>query len=121
MRTMTLRAIKHPSNVDVLLRELVQSRGIVPEGTYEICDRNSLPPVLQRLAEYADHTGHSWACWLDDVGRGWLFIAEMPLPQSRNRGRPVLRVDHFGEDGVIRDTGQWVAGPEGKWECCATD
>jgi hypothetical protein len=53
MDTVRLQAIKLPSPVDVLLRELVQSLGTVPEGAREIADRTRLPTELRRLARFA--------------------------------------------------------------------
>jgi len=120
MCTRTLQMLEPPSQVDVLLRELVQSRGIVPEGTYEIRDRTSLPTALRRLAQNIRHTAdQSWACWLSDDGHTWFFfIAEMPSSLSSERGKPVLQINQYGEDGVILYTGQWVADAAGKWMRC---
>ena len=122
MHTVSLRALQHPSHVDELLTELVQSVDeLIPEGAYQILDQSSLPTALRRLARYALHTGHSWACWVDDNGRAWLFLAEMSLTLSRESGVPVLQVDQYGEDGQIRDTGKWIAAGDGKWQRCGAD
>ena len=115
MHTLMLQALKHPSEMDLLVRELVQNLGLVPEGAYQIDDCASLPIAVQHLARCADRADQSWACWLSDDGRVWFFIAEMPLAPSRERGKPVLHIDQYREDGVICDTGQWVEDAGGKW------
>ena len=121
MHTVSLRALQHPSHVDELLTELVQSVDeLIPEGAYQILDQSSLPTALGRLVRYAMHSGHSWACWVDDGGHAWLFLAEMSLALSRESGVPVLQVDQYGEDGQIRDTGTWIAAHDGKWQRCST-
>jgi hypothetical protein len=117
MHTVSLRALQHPSHVDELLTELVQSVDeLIPEGAYQILDQSSLPTTLRRLVRYALHTGRSWACWVDDSGHAWLFLAEMTLALSRERGVPVLHVDQYDEEGEIRDTGKWIAAHDGKWQ-----
>jgi hypothetical protein len=121
MHTVSLRALQHPSHVDELLTELVQSVDeLIPEGAYQILDQASLPTALNRLARYAVFKGHSWACWVDDSGHAWLFLAEMSLTLSRERGVPVLQVDQYGEDGQMRDSGKWIAAHDGKWQRCST-
>lgn len=117
MHTVSLRALQHPSHVDELLTELVQSVDeLIPEGAYQILDQGSLPATLHRLVRYAAYTRQSWACWIDDSGHAWLFLAEMSLELSRERGNPVLQVAQYAEDGQIRDTGKWIATSDGKWQ-----
>lgn len=117
MHTVYLRALQFPSHVDELLLELVQSVAeLIPEGAYQILDQASLPTALHPRVRYALHTGKSWACWVDDGGRAWLFLAEMSLPLSRESGTPVLQVDQYGEDGEVRDTARWIAASDGKWQ-----
>jgi hypothetical protein len=120
MHTVSLRALQHPSHVDELLTELVQSVSeLIPEGAYQILDQSSLPTPLRRLIRYALHTGRSWACWVDDAGHAWLFLAQMTLALSRERGVPVLHVDQYAEDGETRETGKWIATHDGKWQRCS--
>lgn len=118
MHTVSLRALQHPSHVDELLTELVQSVDeLIPEGAYQILDQASVPSALHRLIRYALHTGRSWACWVDDSGHAWLFLAEMSLALSRERGVPVLQVDQYAEDGQVREQGRWISTCDG-WQRC---
>jgi hypothetical protein len=115
MHTITLRAIKHPSRVAVLLRELVHTFNVLPKDAYEVCDGAKLPPALRRFTRCAAHLNASWACWMDGAGNAWFFFAEMPLELSRERGVPVLQLDRYGDDGAIVETGRWMRSSDGIW------
>jgi hypothetical protein len=65
----------------------------------------------------ARKAGKSWRCWTDAGFHIWLFVGEMSLPLSRERGSPVLRVEHFREDG-LRETNNWMIDRQGKWHRC---
>jgi hypothetical protein len=117
MHTLSLRALQFPSHVDELLTELVQSVDeLLPEGAYQISDESNLPPTLHRLIRFSVHVGKSWACWLDDSGRAWLFLAEMSLPLSRESGVPVLLVEQYAQDGQLGAKGLWIGAGDGKWQ-----
>ncbi len=122
MHTMTLRAIKHPSRLAVLLRELVQTLNVLPKNADEVCDTATLPPALRRFVRCAAHLDASWAIrWVDDAGHAWFYFAEMPLELSREHGKPVLQIDRYDEDGAILETSKWLEGHDGKWSRVPTD
>jgi hypothetical protein len=115
MQTAFLRTIKQPSFLTVLLRDLVETFNVVPTDAYEVRDRASLPPALQRFVRSAAHLEASWACWMDDAGHAWFYFAEMPLELSRQHGKPVLQIDRYEEDGSLLETSKWVEASDGKW------
>jgi hypothetical protein len=114
MHTITLQAVKHPSRLGVLLRELVRSFDIVPQEAYEMAARDNLPPALRRVAVCAEHLDACWACWIDENGQVWFFVGELPMALSREHGKPVLQLDRYGEDGLILETSRWLQAA-GKW------
>ena len=115
MHTAILKTIKQPSLLTVLLRALVQTFNVVPKDAYEVCDRTSLPPALQRFVRSAAHLEASWVCWMDDAGHAWFYFAEMPLELSRKHRKPVLQVDRYEEDGSLLETSKWFEARDGKW------
>lgn len=109
--------MQQPSKVDALLREVVRERGALPADAYEIGDLGEVPASLRRIVQIAAHFGRSCSCWKDDRNRHFLFVGEMSLELSRERGVPVLQVDQYGEDGLMSST-KWVADHQGKWQRC---
>lgn len=110
LHTLTVKELRTPTRVDVLLRELVVSARLASDDAYEIAARALLPLVLRRVSKYAEHADQSWACWTNDRGDVWFFVAER-LPASEQ----ALQLDHYGEDGLIRGTSRWIADVEGNW------
>jgi hypothetical protein len=121
MQTMTLRRLQKPSKVDLLLRELVQAVGILPQDSREILDATDMPAALRRVIKMANHIGHSCSCWADDCNSYSLFIGELSPDLSRERGSLVLLLDHYGGDGKLMGTSQWAQDHSGKWQRCSLD
>jgi hypothetical protein len=118
METMKLRKLQQPSGVEQLLEAYVVKSGLLPKGAYQIRDRAELPKELRRILVQATRTGKVWACCGHNV-TNWLFTAEMSLELSRERGAPVLQVNRYGDDGIIEESGCWMADPKGNWHRCA--
>src|SRR5690242_13370084 len=108
METLTLRSLKQPSRVEVVLHELLQHLSALPQDAYDVCDIGELPAGLRQVATTAKSIGQACSCWTDDRRQHWLFVAEMSRALSRERGVPVLQVDQYGDDGELKETGRWV-------------
>ena len=118
METLRLRRIQEPSRVEALLEAFIARTHILPEGAYQIRDSRELPGNLQAVISRAIADGQVWSC----RARGdqlWLFVCDMSLPLSRERGTPVLMVWVYGEDGEVKDSGAWRYDPLGTWSRCA--
>jgi hypothetical protein len=118
METLRLRRIQEPSRVERLLEAYISRAGILPEGAYQVRDRNELPNRVQTIVNRANAHGQVWSAW----ARGahiWLFTCEMSLPLSRERGAPVLVVRLHNEDGEVMESGTWRYDPLGTWSRCA--
>jgi hypothetical protein len=109
---------ERPIYVERLLNALIVRAGLVPSGAYPIRSSASVPTELTRIAKLAVRIGRAWSCWVHGE-HTWLFIGEMPLDVSRERGAPVLQVDVYHGDG-LRDAGLWMPGQDGKWHRCTT-
>jgi hypothetical protein len=117
METLRLRGIQQPSRLERLLETYVQRRKVVPPGAYQIRDAATLPKELRRVLVKAADDGQVWSCWAHGT-RLWLFVCDMSLPRSRERGTPVLQVSLYGEDANLEDTGSWTTDPQGNWSRC---
>jgi hypothetical protein len=114
METKRLRIIQQPSRLERLLEAYVTRSNVVPPDSYQIRDPDAVVPLLRSIALQAAAEGRVWACW----GHGaqlWLFTAEMSLPLSRERGRPVLWVNRYNDRGELIEAGSWVLDPGGFW------
>ena len=66
---------------------------------YEIAPTSD---VIRDRVLKADREGDSWECWAEpDLVS--LFVAEMSLTLSRERGSPVLRVYRYQSDGQMQE------------------
>lgn len=117
METTRLRTIQQPTLVERLLQEFVRSASSLPTDAREIRDRSELPSKMQKVIIQAIKAGMAWTCWTDEY-RTWLFIGEMSLPLSRERGSPVLQIKQYGEDGALKDAASWVADRTSRWRRC---
>jgi hypothetical protein len=102
-------------HIDRLLQSLVKNLGDVPEYAEVVHDYSELPFKLRNVIVDAIKAGHSWCCWAEtNFHHIWLFIAEMSLPLSRERGTPVLRLRYYRDYG-LRESATWVIDRQAKW------
>lgn len=117
MQTMKFGAMRRPSYLENLLRSLVRSRGwVVPEAE-PIQDSGELPSALQKLATDAETTSGVWRAWLNPDGRR-LFVAELSVDLSRERGHPVLLVHYYNDGGALEEFSAWAHLADGAWREC---
>jgi hypothetical protein len=118
METVKLRGIQEPNRVGRLLEAYIARCGLLPDGSYRVRDLRGLPMSVRAVITRATEAGQVWSCW-ERGPRVWLFICEMSLPQSRERGTPVLLVHRYGDDAELKDSGSWKFDPLGTWSRCA--
>ena len=114
MKTLMLRSMQQPSQVDQLLASLVHDIETVHGDSEPVRTQSALPCAIQKIIIQARKAGSSWSCWRDGTGGIRLFIGEMSLSLSRERGAPVLHVAQYGTDGLT-DTTNWIADGQGHW------
>jgi hypothetical protein len=118
METRRLRKLQQPSQVERLLDTVISRAKLVPDDSYPIRDPKALPAGLRRIALQSVKEGQVWACWTSGL-KHWLFTAEMSLEASRERKKPVLRVNCYDDQGELKETASWMANPEGHWGRCS--
>ena len=117
METLRLRRIQEPSRVERLLEAYVSRSAVLPHGAYQLRDPRELPPTLRGLIARATTQGETWSCWANG-SRLWLFVCEMSLALSRERGAPVIVVRQYNEDGEVTDSATWRFDATGTWTRC---
>jgi hypothetical protein len=117
MQTMKLRALQQASRLELLLDSLVTSQNWVPPGARPITDRSELASALQKLAIKVAKSEGAWRAWEGYDGVR-LFIAEMSLDLSRERGCPVLKVSYYTDAGRLQLYSLWVQLTDGAWRRC---
>jgi hypothetical protein len=115
---MKLRTLQQPSRLETLLESLVLEQHWISQGAGRVDDRSELPSCLQRLAINAVKNEGGWRAWLGHDGMR-LFVAEMSLELSRERGVPALKVRYYDHDGRLQNFSLWVQLADGAWQRCA--
>jgi hypothetical protein len=118
METLKLRQIQHPTKIQRLLESYISRAAILPRGAYQIRTVDSIPKELRGFVTRASKLGKTWSCWTQGI-QTWLFTAEMSFALSRERGAPVLQIDLYGDDGLLRESATLTTDPTGKWCRCA--
>ena len=109
-----LLKIRHRSKLDELLESYISQSEIVPKGSYQICQRDSVPREVRNALTQALKQDRAWSCRAHGL-HTWLFTCRVSRPLSRERGAPVLLVSLYGDDGGLRDCGTWMPDSQGKW------
>jgi hypothetical protein len=118
MKTLKLRTLQHPTQLDALLDSLAISQNWRAAGAPRLADISELSTVLQKLAGKAIETDGAWLAWISFDGVR-LLVAEMSLELSRERGRPALKVAYHNDAGDLQEYRQWIQLADGAWQRCA--
>jgi hypothetical protein len=115
MQTMKLRALQQASRIEMLLESLVASQNWVPGEAPRIADRSLLSSALQKLVIKATKSEGAWRAWESYDGVR-LFIAELSLDLSRERGCPALKVSYYTESARLQLYSLWLQLADGSWQ-----
>jgi hypothetical protein len=118
MKTTTLRTLQHPSRLGTLLESLVTGQQWVSPGAPRLVAQTELPAALQRLAVNVVRVDGAWRAWTSYDGIR-LFIAEISLELSRERGRPALKISYYNDLGELQKYSHWILLSNDAWQQCA--
>ena len=118
METARLRSIQHPRRSKGLLASFVSRDGVVPVQAHRVILPQELTPALRRLADTRSSPDHVWIAF-SYSHRIWFFTATPSLELSRERGRPVLEIRSYDEQGDLLERACWVHTREEEWVRCA--
>jgi hypothetical protein len=119
MQTIRLRSTQEPNHCEGLVDACVRGRHMVPDGAIRMTSLSELSIPLRRLAR-KDALGESsvWLGWTD-AGAMWFVTGTTSLDLSRERGRPVLQLRLYDEDGVLDEALTCVQTTAKTWERCS--
>ncbi len=117
MDTARLRAIQHPTHAEELLDSFVRCVARLPRDARRLPHLRGLVPDAARIAAAAELAGGLWQAFTDDR-LTWMFVGEVSLERSRERGRPVLTVAQYDEHGQLEDRSDWVRINANTWQRC---
>jgi hypothetical protein len=117
METMRLRAIQQPGHAGELLDGFIVAEGNLPDDARELIEERRLTPTLEKLALRELDAGCVWRAWTDDRDM-WLWVCEVSLVRSRERGLPVMDVRRYDQSGSIEQSGTWVRVRLNNWQRC---
>jgi len=117
MDTLRLKTILVPDRTLGLLESFAWSVVGVPAGAHRLQSLNELPPQLRRHVGVGPNRQYVWYAW--SVGeRMSLLTGALSLERSRERGRPVLEVRSYGDDGLLEESATWLRTRADQWERC---
>jgi hypothetical protein len=76
-----------------------------------------LTPALRRLADARSSSDHVWIAF-SYSHRIWFFTATLSLELSRERGRPVLEIRSYDEQGDLVESNCWMHTRDEEWVRC---
>jgi len=119
MQTMRLRSTQKPNHCEQLVDACVRGRTMVPHGAVRMTSLSELSIPLRRLAR-KDALAESsvWLAWAD-AGDMWFVTGTTSLELSRERGRPVLQLRVYNQEGRLNEALTCVQTPANSWERCA--
>jgi hypothetical protein len=119
MQTVRLRSIQKPNQCEELVEACVRARRMVPQDAVRITSLSDLSIPLRRLArKNALPESSVWLAWGDAVAM-WFVAGTTSLELSRERGRPVLQLRVYSEEGRLEEALTCVQTRANTWEQCA--
>jgi hypothetical protein len=115
--TARLRGVGTFPRVQVLLGELITDRKLVPSGSRNLLNPDTLPQALKSSIGRAERLGNAWCAWTS--GRELFAITgELDDVGSRMHAKPVLRVLLHDGKGRVIGSSKWLEVRPTRWTAC---
>jgi hypothetical protein len=119
MDTGRLRGIQKPSHCEQLVDACVRGRRMVPSSAVRTTLAELSIPLrvlAQRNSSLGDST--AWLAWSEGAVM-WFVAGTTSLEMSRERGRPVLQLRVYDQQGALDEALTCVQTVTNSWERCA--
>ena len=118
MQTIRLRTAQKPNHCEELVDACVRGRKMIPDGAIRMTSLAELSTPLRHLARKNTSVKSSvWLAWAD-AGDMWLVTGTSCLELSRERGRPVLQLLVYNQEGGLDEALTCVQTTANTWERC---
>jgi hypothetical protein len=120
METIRLRGLQKPSHCEQLVDACVRARLMVPASAVRT-PLSELSIPLRVLAKRSSSLGDSSSAWLawSEGASMWFVAGTTSLEMSRERGRPVLQLRVYDQEGALDEAVTCVQTAANTWERCA--
>lgn len=115
MQTLRLRTLVDPKQAQLLLDSFVTRSALLPQTARKQNDLVRMPLALQEQAEQATERSQVWSAWSSNPA-AWLFVGELNLARSRERGLPVLEIEIYDYDRRTRNRVTAMRNRDGSWQ-----
>ena len=115
METRRLQTLVDPRQAQILLDAYITTTALLPKDARQRSDPAKLPLAFQDPIEQAEVQGSVWSAWTCG-GDAWLFICQLNLHRSRERGQPVLEVETYDHERRTKSRRVVLRGPNGTWQ-----
>lgn len=117
MQTMRLKSIQIPGETLGLLASFASSI-MGPSGMVRsIPTLGELPPRLRNRVGHGSGQQYVWYAWTEG-DRVRLITGALAMESSRERGRPVLEVHIYDDNGLLDESGTWMRTEGNRWDRC---
>ena len=119
METIRLRAIQKPSHCEHLVEACVRGRRMVPSGAVRTTlSELSIPLRVLAQRNSLGDSSTAWLAWSEGDAM-WFVAGTTSLEMSRERGRPVLQLLVYDQEGALDEALTCVQTAANTWERCA--
>jgi hypothetical protein len=120
METVRLRGFQKPTHCEQLVDACVRGRRMVPSSAVRTT-LSELSIPLRVLAQKNSSQGDSSTAWLawSEGAAMWFVAGTTSMEMSRERGRPVLQLLVYDQEGALGEALTCVQTAANTWERCA--
>ena len=115
--TARLRGLGTFPRVQVLLGELITDQKLIPSGSQNVSNLDTLPGSLRASIQRAERQGGAWSAWTSEREL-FAVTGDVDASSSRMHAKPVLRVLLYDGKGRIIGSSKWLEVRPTRWTSC---
>lgn len=117
MDTARLRGLGTFPRVQVLLGELITDQNLIPAGSQNVSNPDTLPGPLKASIQRAERHGSAWSAWASE-SELFAVTGNLDASGSRMHAKPVLQVLLYDGKGRVIGSSKWLEIRPTRWTAC---